>query len=181
MDNSALNMLVAGFGGQGVLFFGKIVAYTGMIEEKQVSWLPSYGPEMRGGTANCSVCIDVKPIGCPIVLNPETLVVLNRPSYDKFIGDVASGGDVVLDSSLMDVSTDRTDVTLHKIPATQMANDNDLHGLSNIIVLGQTLKVSGFTTIDILKQAIAKCVPPKKQHLLEPNYKALQLGYDYKE
>lgn len=175
----AVNMLIAGFGGQGVLFFGKIVAYTGMIDKKEVSWLPSYGPEMRGGTANCSVCIDDKPIGCPIVLNPETLVVLNRPSYDKFINDVLPGGQVVLDSTLMQIEPDRDDVKYYQIPATQMANDNGLHGLANIIVLGQTLKANGFTSLDVLKQAIAKCVPPKKQHLLEPNYKALQLGFEY--
>lgn len=179
MSNKALNMLIAGFGGQGVLFFGKIVAYTGMIEEKQVSWLPSYGPEMRGGTANCSVCIDTKPIGCPIVLTPETLVVLNRPSFDKFIGDVAPNGKVILDSTLMDVSTDRTDITLYKIPASKMANDNELHGLANIIVLGQTLKASGFTSFEVLQKALEKCVPPKKQHLLEPNIRALKMGYEY--
>lgn len=175
-----LEMLVAGFGGQGVLFLGKIAAYTGMIEEKQVSWLPSYGPEMRGGTANCSVCIDTKPIGCPIVLTPTTFVVLNRPSYDKFINDVAPGGNVILDSSLMDVDTDRTDITLHKIPATALANDNELHGLANIIVLGHTLKAVEFTSLEVLEAAVAKCVPAKKQHLLEPNLRALRLGYEYK-
>lgn len=175
----AVNMLVAGFGGQGVLFFGKIVAYTGMIEEKQVSWLPSYGPEMRGGTANCSVCIDDKPIGCPIVLNPETLIVMNRPSYDKFVNDVVPGGHIVLDSTLIDVEATRDDITVHKIPATQLANDNDLHGLSNIIVLGQVLKATNFTTFEVLCKAIEKCVPPKKQHLLEPNIKALKLGFEY--
>lgn len=174
-----LHMLVAGFGGQGVLFLGKIAAYTAMIEEKQVSWLPSYGPEMRGGTANCSVCIEKKPIGCPIVLNPETFVVLNRPSFDKFIDTVAPNGHVILDSSLMEVETSRTDIILHKIPATELANDNDLHGLANIIVLGATLKASPFTSLEVLKQAVEKCVPAKKKHLLEPNIRALELGYNY--
>lgn len=175
----AVNMLIAGFGGQGVLFVGKIVAYTGMIEEKQVSWLPSYGPEMRGGTANCSVCIDEKPIGCPIVLEPETLIVMNRPSYDKFIADVLPGGHVIIDSTLIDVTCDRKDILVFNIPATQLANDNDLHGLANIIILGQVLKATNFTSFDILSQAIGKCVPPKKQHLLEPNIRALKLGYEY--
>lgn len=175
----AVNMLVAGFGGQGVLFVGKIVAYTGMIEEKQVSWLPSYGPEMRGGTANCSVCIDEKPIGCPIVLAPETLVVLNLPSYNKFVNDVVAGGNLVLDSTLIDVECERTDINISKIPATQLANDNDLSGLSNIIILGQVLKVTNFTSFEVLSKAIEKCVPPKKQHLLEPNIRALKLGFEY--
>ena len=175
----AVNMLIAGFGGQGVLFFGKIVAYTGMIEDKQVSWLPSYGPEMRGGTANCSVCIDDRPIGCPIVLNPETLIVMNRPSYDKFVNDVVPGGHVILDSTLIDVECTRDDIHVHKIPATKLANDNGLHGLSNIIVLGQVLKATNFTTFDVLSQAVEKCVPPKKKHLLEPNLKALKIGFEY--
>lgn len=87
------NMLLAGFGGQGVLFAGKIIAYAGLMEDKQVSWLPSYGPEMRGGTANCSVCLSDQPIGSPLVLNPELLIVMNLPSYDKFIGTVTPGGD----------------------------------------------------------------------------------------
>lgn len=174
-----LNMLIAGFGGQGVLFAGKIVAYTGMIEEKQVSWLPSYGPEMRGGTANCSVCIDDKQIGCPIVLTPETLIVMNRPSYDKFINEVEVGGNIILDSTLIDVECERTDINVFKIPATKLANDNDLHGLSNIIILGQALKASQFTSFEILSAAIKKCVPEKKQHLLEPNIRALKMGYEY--
>ncbi len=175
----AVNMLIAGFGGQGVLFMGKIVAYTGMIEEKEVSWLPSYGPEMRGGTANCSICIDDKPIGCPIVLNPETLIVMNRPSYDKFVNEVVPGGVMVYDSTLIDAECSRTDIRIHPIPATKMANDNGLHGLGNIIVLGQVLKATGFTSFEVLSQALEKCVPAKKAHLLEPNLQALRLGYEY--
>lgn len=175
----AVHMLIAGFGGQGVLFAGKIVAYTGMIEEKQVSWLPSYGPEMRGGTANCSVCIDEKPIGCPIVLEPQTLIVMNRPSYDKFVDAVAPGGIMIYDSTLIDAECSRTDITVPAVPATKMANDNGLHGLSNIIMLGQTLKQTQFCSLDVLKEAMKKCIPPRKQHLLEPNLKALQLGYEY--
>lgn len=175
----AVHMLIAGFGGQGVLFAGKIVAYTGMIEEKQVSWLPSYGPEMRGGTANCSVCIDEKPIGCPIVLEPRTLIVMNRPSYDKFVDAVAPGGVMIYDSTLIDAECTRIDITVAAVPATQMANDNGLHGLSNIIMLGQTLKQTGFCSLDVLKEALQKCIPARKQHLLEPNLRALQLGYDY--
>ena len=175
----ALNMLVAGFGGQGVLFAGKIAAYTGLIEEKEVSWLPSYGPEMRGGTANCSVCIDDKPIGCPIVLNPETLFVMNRPSYDKFIDAVVPGGQVIYDSTLIDVKCNRSDIKAYPIPSTQMANDENLGGLANIIVLGQVLKATAFTSFEVLTEAVKRCVPAKKAHLLAPNLKALKMGYDY--
>ena len=174
-----VNMVIAGFGGQGVLFVGKIIAHAGMIENQQVSWLPSYGPEMRGGTANCSVCVDEKPIGCPIVLNPETLVAMNRPSYDKFIDAVKPNGVVVMDSTLILEEKSRDDVTICKIPATQMANDNNLHGLANIIILGQVLRATNFCSFETLCNAIKNVVPAKKQHLLEPNIKALTMGYEY--
>lgn len=176
----SVSMLVAGFGGQGVLFVGKIIAYTGMIEEKHVSWLPSYGPEMRGGTANCSVCIDDKPIGCPIVLTPQTLVVFNRPSYDKFIDSVLPGGKVFLDSSLIDVECKRTDIEIYRIPATEIATETELKGLANIISLGYILSKTSFTTYDIILQALEKSIPSSKSHLLEPNKKALEIGLNYK-
>ena len=172
-------LIIAGFGGQGVQLMGQLLAKSGMKEEKYVSFLPSYGPEMRGGTANCSVCIDEKPIGCPIVLEPQTLIVMNRPSYDKFVDAVAPGGVMIYDSTLIDTECTRTDITVAAVPATKMANDNGLHGLSNIIMLGQTLKQTGFCSLDILKEALQKCIPARKQHLLEPNLRALQLGYDY--
>lgn len=96
------NMLLAGFGGQGILFAGKVIAYGGLMDEKEISWLPSYGPEMRGGTANCSVCISDTPVGSPLVLTPNVLVAMNLPSLDKFIGSVEPGGTVIIDSFLID-------------------------------------------------------------------------------
>ncbi len=174
-----LNMLIAGFGGQGVLFMGKVAAYTAMVEDKCVSWLPSYGPEMRGGTANCSVCIDSEPIGCPIVLEPETLVVLNSPSFDKFVDTVQPGGQIFIDSALIDAKCARTDIKAHYIPCTQMSKDEDLSGLANIIMLGKVLRETGFTSFDVLCEAMRKCVPAKKAHLVDANLRALKLGYDY--
>lgn len=171
-----LNMLLAGFGGQGVLFAGKIVAYSGLNEEKFVSWLPSYGPEMRGGTANCSVCLSEEPIGSPLVLNPDILIAMNLPSYDKFIDKVAPGGVVVADSSLIEKRSDRTDIKCFYVPATALADSEGLKGLANIIILGKTLKESGFASFEAVEQAILKCVPPKKQHLAEPNIRAIKLG-----
>lgn len=175
----AVHMVIAGFGGQGVLFTGKVIANAGMLENKQVSWLPSYGPEMRGGTANCSVCIDTAPIGCPIVLEPETLLAMNRPSYEKFIQDVAAGGTVIYDSSLIEPATIREDITTFPIPATAMATESGMQGLSNIILLGQTLKAIQFTEYRMLEKAMEKSIPASKQHLLEPNLKALRMGYEY--
>ena len=170
------NMLLAGFGGQGVLFAGKIIAYAGLMEDKQVSWLPSYGPEMRGGTANCSVCLSDQPIGSPLVLNPELLIVMNLPSYDKFIGTVTPGGIAVIDSALIDKTCDRTDISCFYVPATTLASEQNLEGLSNIILLAKALAESQFASVDSVEQAIRKCIPPKKQHLAEPNIQAMKLG-----
>ena len=135
-----LDILLAGFGGQGILFAGKIMASCALIDGREVSWLPSYGPEMRGGTANCSVCLSETPIGSPLVLKPNLLIVMNNPSYDKFIDAVVPGGKVVINSSLIDRKTDRTDIEAFYIPATDLANQNELQSLANMICLGKLLK-----------------------------------------
>lgn len=173
------NIIFAGFGGQGVLFAGKVAAYCGLIEEKQLSWLPSYGPEMRGGTANCGVCISDEPIGSPLVLNPNILIAMNVQSYDKFINAVTPGGTAIVDSSLVDKKSERTDITIHYVPATKMAQDNELSGLANIILLGKMMQSTGFTTEEVMKEAIEKCVPASKKHLIEKNLEAIAMGRDY--
>ena len=109
-----LNIVFAGFGGQGILFAGKVVAYAGLIEGRELSWLPSYGPEMRGGTANCSICLSDEPIGSPLVTNPNVLIAMNRPSLDKFVNEVEPGGTILLDSSLIDERAFCTEETLDK-------------------------------------------------------------------
>ena len=114
-------VLIAGFGGQGVLFAGKFLAYKGLIADKQVSWLPSYGPEMRGGTANCSVIISDEPVGSPIVGTPDILVAMNLPSLKKYENDVVSGGIIIVDSALISEKVERDDVTTYYVPATKMA------------------------------------------------------------
>ena len=116
-------ILIAGFGGPGVLFAGKFLAYKGLTENMQVSWLPSYGPEMRGGTANCSVILSDTPVGSPIITNPDVLVAMNLPSLQKFVDTVVPGGKIFIDSTLIDAKVARTDVEVHYIPATQMAKD----------------------------------------------------------
>jgi 2-oxoglutarate ferredoxin oxidoreductase subunit gamma len=171
-----LNMVFAGFGGQGVLFTGKVVSYAGLLEGKEVTWMPSYGPEMRGGTANCSVIISDEPIGSPVVTEPDVLIAMNGPSFDKFIDKVKPGGKVVMDSTLIDREIKRTDIEVYKIPASQLAIDKDLSGLANIILLGKLLGVTGFTNEKTLEEALKKCVPPRKEHLVEPNLKAIALG-----
>lgn len=172
------NIVIAGFGGQGVLFTGKVIAYAGLIDGNEVSWLPSYGPEMRGGTANCSICISDKPIGSPLVTQPDALVVMNSPSYDKFIGTVLQGGVVIVDSSMMQDACPLPpqEVKLFEIPATQLSNDEHLEGLANIILLGKTLKETGFSSVETVEKALEKSVPASKKHLLEPNMRAIKLG-----
>lgn len=170
-------MIFAGFGGQGVLFIGKVVSYMGLIEGKEVSWLPSYGPEMRGGTANCSVCISENKIGSPLVTSPNVLIAMNLPSYVKFIDSVAPEGVAILDKTLISKSHERTDINIHEISATQLSSDKSLDGLANIMLLGKAIKEAKLFTLDIAEIAIEKCVSSKKAHLLEANKKALKLGY----
>ena len=178
MSDKPLNLLLAGFGGQGVLFAGKLVASAGLIEDREVSWLPSYGPEMRGGTANCSVCVSDEPIGSPLVLEPDVLVAMNQPSLDKFFRDVTPGGTVIVDSTMVQSIPERADLIVHRVPATQLANDNGLKGLANVILVGKLLKELGFCACESLDAAIVKSIPPRKQHLLEPNRKAIELGME---
>ena len=171
-----IRITLAGFGGQGVLFAGKVIAYAGLIENKEVSWMPSYGPEMRGGTANCGVCISDDPIGSPLIVDPDAVIVLNQPSYDKFVDEVKPGGHLLIDSTLVSSKCTREDIHVHYIPATKLANENELQSLANIIMVGKLLKETGFASFEAVKGGIEKSVPASKQHLLTGNLKAIELG-----
>lgn len=170
------NMVLAGFGGQGILFAGKVIAYGGLNDGKEISWLPSYGPEMRGGTANCSVCISDKTIGSPLVVTPDVLIALNLPSFEKFIDAVKPGGTVIIDSLLINKKVEREDVNVFYVPATKLAEENGIKGLANIILVGKLFKETGFCTEEALYKAIEKCVPARKANMLEFNKKALEIG-----
>ena len=172
-------ILIAGFGGQGILFSGKFLAYEGLLEGKEVSWLPSYGPEMRGGTANCSIILSDTKIGSPIVSNPDILVAMNAPSLDKYENETVSGGYIFCDSSLIEKKVARTDVNTYYIPATKLASDENLPGLANMIILGHVIKHTGVIPYENIETTMKKVVPAKKANLLELNMKAIQLGYDY--
>lgn len=172
-------IILAGFGGQGILFAGKILAYCGLIDEKEVSWLPSYGPEMRGGTANCSVCISDDVVGSPLVTEPNLFLAMNQPSYTKFIEKVKSGGKAFIDSTLISKKTERDDIECHYIPATQIAEDNGLQGMANIVLLGNVIKETGLCALDTIRKAFENVVPPKKANLIDANMKAIQLGMAY--
>lgn len=176
---STTKILIAGFGGQGILFAGKALAYTGLKAEKEVSWLPSYGPEMRGGTANCSITIAETPIGSPIVEKPDILVAMNLPSLEKYLFETENGGVIVYDSSLIFKCENRADVSIFAIPATRLASDNGLDGLANMIILGKTLKETELFSLEQIKNSLTQMVPAKKAELLEKNIKAIELGFNY--
>ncbi len=172
-------ILIAGFGGQGVLFAGKVLAYKGLEEEKQISWLPSYGPEMRGGTANCSVIISDTPVGSPIVSEPDILIVMNLPSLDKYENAVQCGGSVFVDSTLIERRVERTDINAYYIPATKMARDLGIPTLANMIMTGKVIRETGVIEMDGLRDALAKTVSAKHQDLIDANLKAIEAGYNY--
>ena len=174
-------ILIAGFGGQGVLFAGKVLAYKGLEEDKQRSWLPSYGPEMRGGTANCSVIVSDTPVGSPIVQVPDILIAMNLPSLDKYEGTVSAGGTVFVDSTLIERKVERTDVTAHYIPATGMARDLGIPTLANMIIIGKVIRETGVVDMAGLRDALAKTVSAKHQDLIDANIKAIEAGYNYSE
>ncbi len=171
-----MNLLFAGFGGQGILFSGKFLAYKGLIEDRQVSWLPSYGPEMRGGTANCSVILSDEPVGSPIVDQPDVLIAMNLPSLDKYENAVVPGGKIFVDSTMTGRRVNRTDVTTYYIPATKMADDNGMSGLANMIIMGKMLKECPELGGAHIDEALQKVVSARHQDLLEVNRKALELG-----
>lgn len=172
-------IVIAGFGGQGLLFSGKVLAYAALMEQRELSWLPSYGPEMRGGTANCNVIISDSPVGSPIVQNPNVLMVMNTPSLDKYEKTVVPGGKIFVDSSLVSRKVERTDVEVCYIPATKMAGDMGIPTLANMILLGAIVKSTGCVGDEAVLAGLRKIVSAKHADLLEANLQAIQAGKDY--
>ena len=169
-------ILIAGFGGQGILFAGKFLAYKGLLEGKQISWLPSYGPEMRGGTASCSVIISDTPVGSPIVSQPDVLVAMNLPSLDKYEDSVVPGGTIFVDSTLIEREVKRTDVTVHYIPTTKLASDEKLGNLANMIMMGKLMKELGEYNEEGIEAALSKVISARKADMKTVNVKAIELG-----
>ena len=177
---STTQYLFAGFGGQGILFSGKLLAYKGLTDGKNVSWLPSYGPEMRGGTASCSVIISDDAVGSPIVSKPEVLIAMNLPSLDKYEDTVVSGGMIFVDSSLIERKVKRDDVKVFYIPATKLASDNGIAKLANIILMGKVLaETNGFDNEESVNNALKKVISAKHSDMLEVNLNAMRIGRDY--
>jgi len=169
-------IIIAGFGGQGIQFAGMLIAYAGMLENKEVSFLPSYGPEMRGGTSNCHVIISDDPIGSPILNSATTLLVMNRPSLDKFEDYIQPGGLIIMDSSMVNRTPQRTNVRVYEIPATKIASDMGNIAYANIIILGMLLAKTGVVSKEYIEKALKKVLPEKKHHLIPEEMKALEIG-----
>lgn len=173
---STTQFLFSGFGGQGILFAGKFLAYKGLITDKQVSWLPSYGPEMRGGTATCGVILSDEAVGSPIVSNPDVLIAMNLPSLDRYEDSVRPGGIILYDSTLVTRPVHRTDVTAYPVPATCVAGENGMPTLANMVLMGKLLHVLGDFEEEPVKAALGKVVSAKHADMFEVNLTAMQLG-----
>lgn len=166
-------IVFAGFGGQGILSMGKFLAYAGMDANMNVSWLPSYGPEMRGGTANCSVILSDEQVGSPIVTMPDTVVVMNRPSLDKFEKTIKANGLLILDSDLISREIERTDIEVIKIPAQTIAQELGSPKIANMVLLGALVAKTNIVSMDTLLEALRA---HGKEKFFEVNKAALEKG-----
>lgn len=169
-------IIISGFGGQGALFAGQILAYAAMDEDKHVTWIPSYGPEMRGGTAHCTVIVSDEEIGAPIVRNPSAAIVLNIPSMDKYEGLVKPGGVLVINRSLIPKPATRTDITVVDVAANDLATELGNVKMANIILLGALLDTMPIVPLEAVSKAFELHMPEKRKHLVKPNQVALRAG-----
>lgn len=169
-------IIIAGFGGQGVLLMGQLLTYAGMIEGKNVSWLPSYGPEMRGGTANCNVIVSDEPVGSPVVTEADSVVAFNKPSLDKFERFLKPGGKLFINSSLIDKKPVRSDIEIYYIPASDTAMEIGNIKVLNVVMLGALLAVTKAVKRESIVEALKKTFGEKKASLIAVNEKALCEG-----
>lgn len=171
-------IIIAGFGGQGVLFAGQVLAYAAMDLGKEVTWIPSYGPEMRGGTANCTVVIADEEIGSPLVQNPPAAIALNLPSYDKYEPLIQEGGVLVVNASMVDRSAKRGDITTIFVHANEIAEEIGDRKLTNMVVVGALLAKLPEISLEAVEAALKAHLPERHHKLLPKNYEALKRGYE---
>jgi 2-oxoglutarate ferredoxin oxidoreductase subunit gamma len=171
------DVIMAGFGGQGLMVIGKLLALAGLDEEKEVTWLPSYGPEMRGGTANCTVVVGDEPIGSPLSSSPKAAIVMNRPSLDKFGPMIRPGGTLVVNSSLIPLSAERDDITEFRIRADDIATEMGSRRAANLVVLGALNGLLDIVKTEGLEAAIRQAFE-RKPEFVEINLKSYRKGYE---
>jgi len=169
-------IIISGFGGQGVLFTGQLLSYTAMDLGLDVTWFPSYGPEMRGGTANCTVIIADEEIGSPVVRKPTIAIVMNIPSLDKYEPLVKADGVLVIDSSMVDRRATREDIQVLELPATEMAEAMGNKKMTNMFLLGALLKKFPVVPLEAVKKSLESHMPARHQNLMQLNFKALDAG-----
>ena len=169
-------ILIAGFGGQGVLFGGQVLAYAAMDAGKEVTWIPSYGPEMRGGTANCTVIIADDEIGSPLVKNPPLAIALNLPSFDKYEETLATGGTLIVNQSMVDRGAKRTDIKVVLVPCNQIAEELGDKRLLNMVAVGALLTVLPEISEADVEKALTAHLPSRHKDLLPKNFEALRRG-----
>ena len=172
-------IIIAGFGGQGVLFAGQLLAYAGMNEGRHVTWIPSYGPEMRGGTANCTTIISDEEIGAPVVRRPSTAIVLNPPSMDKYAPLVKPHGLLIVDSFLFAQQSGRTDIREIAIPAKDIAAEAGLAKAANVVAIGALIAATGIVQFETVVELLTLKFGQRSQEILAANKRALRLGADY--
>lgn len=172
------SIIVAGFGGQGVLFAGQVLAYAAMDQGRHVTWIPSYGPEMRGGTANCTVIISDEPIGAPLVDRPDVAIVLNTPSFEKYEPLVKTGGLLIVNSAIIESHSTRNDIDVVYVPANHIASELGSVKMLNMVVVGALLGVRPVFTIEQLGATLSEHLPAAKQHMLDANIEVLKRGFE---
>ncbi|NMB21035.1 MAG: 2-oxoacid:ferredoxin oxidoreductase subunit gamma [Firmicutes bacterium] len=172
-------IIIAGFGGQGVLVLGQMITYSGMIEDKAVSWFPSYGPEQRGGTCNCSVVIAEDEIGSPLVTVPTTAIVMNAPSFDRFEPKVGKGGLLIYNSSLIDKKSERDDIRVIAVPANQIADELGNARVANMVLLGTLLEATNVVKTESVEKALKNVLSERHHDLIPLNMQALERGRAY--
>ncbi len=168
--------IFSGFGGQGALFAGKLLAYTGIAENLYVTWIPSYGPEMRGGTANCTVIVSEEEVGAPIISKPTTAIVLNLPSLEKYGPLVKPGGLLIVNESLVPARCERDDIRVIYIPASDIATEMGNPRMANMLLLGAFVQATGIVSLETVMSELEKHLSERQRKWLEPNKKALQKG-----
>ena len=169
-------MIIAGFGGQGVLLIGQLIAYAGMLANKEVSWMPSYGPEMRGGSANCAVVVSDEPVASPKVEEADLVIAMNRPSMELFEKAIVPGGVLIYNSSLIDIKPARTDIQVFAVPCNDIANELGSLRSTNMVMLGAYAGVTGEYSVDTLMGALRHKLGPSKEKFMPANQKAIEAG-----
>jgi 2-oxoglutarate ferredoxin oxidoreductase subunit gamma len=177
MDETSI--IISGFGGQGTLFAGQVLAYAFMDNGFEVTWIPSYGPEMRGGTAHCTVITSEEPIGSPLVRNPDVVLALNLPSVDKYETLVPEGGVLVANSSLVNREIERKNITSLLIPANELAEEIGLSRLANMIMVGAMVALKPILSLDAVKKALEEHIPERHQKTLPMNFEAMDRGFEF--